>query len=172
MEYTGTAAGEILLFMDTKWWDDFHKEQDCEKAKHATTRIPIGKTGTNIQRGLGMARGGAVTVDKDTKKKSWDFQWTITHKERTFGWYLVAADCDTPLKESTKNIKKKKKKKRFNSAHRVSYKIDMLNQGMDHLSADERWLTEIYILTTVALIVRLVFHFYSSRAVGCTLEKW
>lgn len=153
-EFMGTPKGTIYLFKDTHWWDKFHAEEACSKIRHAHTKIPIGSTGARIGRGLGHARGEDI-VDATKGKKKWAFSWQISHKDRTSGWYLVLADChskSTQAEDENSKRKKKKRKRRNRAVDRYTYELDFLNPGGNHLSADEYWLTEIYIFVTVSLI--------------------
>lgn len=138
--------------MDTRWWDKFHASEDCDKIKHAHAHFPIGTEGARIGSGLGTAKGDTPVASKRKGRKSWHFSWQITHRVRTYGWYMVFADCSGKTNEK---MEKKKKKNRYH--HKLNYEIEFLNKGNDHLSADERWIAEMYLLTTLALIVWLLF---------------
>jgi len=163
--YTGAPRGSIYLFMDTNWQEHFHNEEDCEKVKHAHTKIPIGRTGL-INKGLGKAHGSEpYQIPLTSNQFTWKFEWTITHAVRTYGWYFVIADCagfknGDEKDENTKSavpVGKNKKKRRL-KRNQFLYEMEIYNPGRDHMPADERGLTTLYTILTGAM----GYYFYNS----------
>ncbi|GBG28242.1 Integral membrane protein GPR180 [Hondaea fermentalgiana] len=159
--YTGEPRGSVYMFMDTNWHDKFHNEPDCEKVKHAHTRIPIGRVG-KVGHGIGVARAHAPEpVSPNSEKVNWQFTWTIKHEVRTYGWYIVIADCrgfengddrvedDEEARDLASGSKKRRRRRLKKNLFR--YTFELYNPDGDHLPADERGLPTLYLLTTAAM---------------------
>jgi len=163
--YMGEPRGSLYLFMDTNWQEKFHNEEDCDKVKHAHTRIPIGKVG-NVAKGIGVATGKEPVHDDASNMNTWEFEWTITHAVRTYGWYFTIADCtgfengdpksemDIKMEESLADSSKSNKRKRKRRLRRnlFKYNIELYNPDGDHLPADEYGQFTIYSLTFLPML--------------------
>ena len=93
----------------------------------ATAKLNIG---TNIFEGKGW-----VNLQKTEEIKSdqfeFSFAWNIEHRVRTYGYYLVIADCNQGGS------------KRFKA---MEYDISFLNSGVDHFPSDEHGMFTLYIM--------------------------
>eukprot|EP00516_Mucochytrium_quahogii_P013667 CAMPEP_0203799616 /NCGR_PEP_ID=MMETSP0100_2-20121128/10014_1 /ASSEMBLY_ACC=CAM_ASM_000210 /TAXON_ID=96639 /ORGANISM=" , Strain NY0313808BC1" /LENGTH=486 /DNA_ID=CAMNT_0050705515 /DNA_START=86 /DNA_END=1543 /DNA_ORIENTATION=- len=156
--YRGAKKGSVYLFMDTNWKEKFHMEEDCNKVKHATTRIPIGHVG-RVMNGIGVGNGLEPVYDEVLKKYNWHFTWEITHAVRTYGWYIVVGDCqgfvngDEAPDESEDEVKVGTGSRRqLSKKNRYEYYVTLLNPGGNHLPADEHGLPTLYWTITILMI--------------------
>ena len=98
----------------------------------ASARINIG---TNVVQGKGwFNQQETKEVGPDTYEFS--FTWTIEHRVRTYGYYLVVADC---LTGGSKRFK------------HMEYDVSFLNDDTDHFPSDEHGLFTLYILCFLGL---------------------
>jgi len=111
---------------------------------HATARINIG---TRIHEGKGWVTDVSTKeIKSDTYQFS--FTWNINHYIRTYGYYLVIADCH-PANH-----------KRFRV---MEYDINFFNDGADHFPADEHGLFSLYIVCLFGLALFGYRHFSVNR---------
>jgi hypothetical protein len=161
LSWFGPARGSLYMFMDTNWATSYHGEADCDKVKHAHTRIPIGRPGRQGH-GIGVQLGHNVVADEASGKSSWKFEWEISHAMRTYGWYFVIADCrgfqngdDSEAPDGEPDASRgevstsaKAKARRRLKRNQFDYSLELLNPDGDHLPADEYGLTTLYWLAT------------------------
>mmetsp|Transcript_24440 Transcript_24440/g.29855 ORF Transcript_24440/g.29855 Transcript_24440/m.29855 type:complete len:491 (-) Transcript_24440:134-1606(-) len=151
LEYQGNPNGKIYFFMDTKWWDEFHTSDSCEKVKSAHAYFDIGAVGERINYGLGKAFGSDPEPSETNKRKTiWRFSWNVQHHVRTYGWYVVIADC-SHMERGEELPKKGKRNKYAKSRYKVNYDLTLMN-GDSHLSRDEAWIGEFYFLILLILV--------------------
>jgi len=159
--YYNEPKGSVYLFMDTNWMTAYHNEPDCQKVKHAHTRIPIGKEGYKSS-GVGTATGFEPEYDENKGYNKWSFKWRITHHVRTYGWYFVIADCrgfdNGDEKLETDEPKTIAGASRRSRTTQFTYTFDMRNPGDSHLPAEESWLPYIYVI-----VACMMFYFWISN---------
>ena len=93
-----------------------------DKVKYADAAIPIGKM-TQSHKGLlkdSLGKATSTQIDEtEDGEVVWSFQWEVEHKERTYGWFFIAADCAL---------------EQFNArVTPMTYEIRLLNPGNTHL---------------------------------------
>eukprot|EP00756_Hemistasia_phaeocysticola_P066710 Hpha_TRINITY_DN9441_c0_g1::TRINITY_DN9441_c0_g1_i1::g.139296::m.139296 len=135
----------LYLFSDEKW-EDYHSAPACmDKVEHAHTVIQIGQMAdgsggsrSRIDYGYGhLAKNYKTNLEQAGNTMIWTFEWEIDHKERTTGWFLIAADC--ALEQYNTRVAP------------MSYAVDLYNPGMNHLPADEHWLPTTYAAVVVLM---------------------
>ena len=139
--YRAEAAGHLYIFQDTEW-DKYHSNSDdCTRMSAATSKLEIGRvtpqpTDHDVGKGLLYSQ-----VDTENPSENvWTFRWTIDHRMRPYGYYLVYADC-TPYHTG--------KGSRYKV---IGYDVSFLNPGEDHFPADEYGLLTLYVLSFLALV--------------------
>jgi hypothetical protein len=103
----------------------------------ATTKLTVGQGWIE---GMGLLESGVEGPSSDGgfDSREFTFKWHIEHRVRTYGYYLVIADCNAP--EGQKRFKL------------VSYDIRFLNDETDHFPADEHGLFTLYVLCFLGLL--------------------
>ena len=145
----------LFLFNDKKM-DEYHDAPACEeKVDLAYAVIPIGQSrveqGRN-NRFLGKHSADKSALGKITRSETsfakdeatgeqiteWRFEWTLDQKERTHGWFLIAADC--ALEQYGTKVAP------------MTYEVTLLNPGGDHLTADEHGMPTVYFLLSLVMV--------------------
>ena len=85
----------------------------------------------------------------------WKFQWQVNHNTRTYGWFLVIADC--ALEQYNTKVSPMK------------YDITLINPGNTHLPADEFGLPKVYVV--VFLLMSLFFAYIGREVYKQQKEK-
>lgn len=150
----------LFLFNDKKF-QEYHDAPACEdKVEHAYAVIPIGAS--RVERGrnnrfLGKHSADKSAIGKITKSETsfandeesgdqiteWRFEWTLDQKERTHGWFVIAADC--ALEQYGTKVAP------------MTYEVTLLNPGGDHLTADEHGMPVIYFTLSLLMIATGVY---------------
>jgi len=136
--FRSEARGALYLFVDTVW-DSYRSETDaCLRVKHATATLPIGTESGWEMAGRGVLRSSVGRAGSVAGESRWEFTWNIEHFVRTYGYYLVLADCGEKPWHGA----------RFRS---VKYEVSFLNPGGDQFPADEHGLFTTYLLAFLGL---------------------
>ncbi len=130
----------LYLFMDESW-EEYHNAPACEdKMNFAHSSIPIGKLTESHTHVLQSKLGKATKTDILTDGEGnviFTFEWEVEHKVRTHGWFLVVADCAL---------------EQFNArVPPMQYTIELYNEGLTHLPADEYGIPKLILFTFCAM---------------------
>lgn len=145
----------LFLFND-KDFQGYHDAVTCEdKVELAKAVIPIGQDGAGRGGGRrnrflggdssarGQIKESNVELETDAKTGEeyavWSFHWELNQRERTHGWFLIAADC--ALEQYGTKVAPMK------------YNIILLNDGMDQLTANEYGMQTVYFLMLILMTV-------------------
>jgi hypothetical protein len=99
--------------------------------KHSADKSALGKiTRSETSFAKDEATGEQIT--------EWRFEWTLDQKERTHGWFIIAADC--ALEQYGTKVAP------------MTYEVTLLNPGGDHLTADEHGMPTVYFLLSLVMV--------------------
>jgi len=149
---TWMTSPALYLFKDDKW-AEYHAAPACqEKVALAHASIPIGRVTSShthlLNEGLGRATE-ANTEELEDGKVRWTFTWEISHHVRTYGWFLIAADC--ALEQYNARVTP------------MTYTIELYNPGNTHLPADEHGLPRVYFYCFAVMLAYAVFCCYLAK---------
>mmetsp|Transcript_19478 Transcript_19478/g.55704 ORF Transcript_19478/g.55704 Transcript_19478/m.55704 type:complete len:482 (+) Transcript_19478:122-1567(+) len=144
--HTWMTSPALYLFKDDAW-DKYHTAPACtDKVELANAMIPIGKLTQShrdiLHVGVGRANHSAMRELEDGYVE-WEFTWVIEHHVRTYGWFVIVADC--ALEQYNAKVSP------------MSFELHLFNPGNTHLPADEHGLPKMYLFTFVAMSAYLVY---------------
>lgn len=157
LSYRGEARGALYLFMDPEWESyHMHTTDQCTRMRKASAKLTIGGT-RGEGKGEMSSAGEEMKDDKRYDSKQWKFTWTIEHRVRTYGYYLVVADC---TEDQAKRYKV------------MEYDLTFLNDKDDHFPADEHGLFTLYVGCFLCLAGYAAYKFKNKRNSTAKLSEF